>query len=53
MVLDGAGSLRTADLQAIIDSGRGDVPLNGSSLTDHLTMARDALGLQPWRAEAR
>ena len=51
----------TANLQAIVDSGRGDVPLKdlrfrcakcGSRLTDHVTMAKDALNVQPWRHEA-
>jgi hypothetical protein len=50
-----------ADLQAIIDRGRGDVPLKdlkfrcakcGSRLTDSVVMAKDALGVQPWRVEA-
>jgi hypothetical protein len=50
-----------ADLQAIIDGGRGDVPLKdlrfrctncGSRLTDSLVTAKDALGVQPWRVEA-
>ena len=50
-----------ADLQAIIHVGRGDVPLKdlkfrctkcGSRLTDHVTMAKDALGVQPWLADA-
>ena len=50
-----------ADLQAIIDAGRGDVPLKdlrfrctkcGSRLTDSVVMAKDALGVQPWRSEA-
>ena len=45
-----------ADLQAIVDGGRGDVPLKdlkfrcskcGSSLTDHVTMAKDALRVRP------
>jgi hypothetical protein len=48
-----------ADLQAIVVAGRGDVPLRslrfrctrcGSSRhTDHVVMAKDALGVQPWR----
>jgi len=47
-----------ADLQAIVDAGRGDGPIKdlrfrctkcGSSLTHHVTMAKDALGVQPWR----
>jgi hypothetical protein len=50
-----------ADLQAIIDAGRGDVPLKdlrfrctkcGSRLTDSVVMAKGALGVQPWRSEA-
>ena len=50
-----------ADLQVIIDAGQGDRPLKdlrfrcakcGSRLTDHVTMAKDALGVQPWRIEA-
>jgi hypothetical protein len=50
-----------ADLQAIIDSGQGDRPVKdlrfrctkcGSRLTDSAGMAKDALGVQPWRAEA-
>jgi hypothetical protein len=50
-----------ADLQAIIDSGRGDVPLKDlkfrctkchSALTDAVVMSRDALAVQPWRREA-
>jgi hypothetical protein len=49
-----------ADLQAIIDAGKGDQPLKdlkfrcakcGSSLTDHVVMSRDALSVQPWRTE--
>jgi hypothetical protein len=50
-----------ADLQALVDAGRGDVPLKdlrfcctrcGSRLTDSVVTAEDALGVQPWRAEA-
>jgi hypothetical protein len=50
-----------ADLQPIIEAGRGDVPLKdlrfrctrcGSRLTDSVVMAKDGLGVQPWRAEA-
>jgi hypothetical protein len=42
------------------DSGRGDEPLKdlkfrctkcGSKLTDHVTMARHALRIQPWRGD--
>jgi hypothetical protein len=49
-----------ADLQAIIDGGRGDVPLKdlkfrcaqcGSRLTDHVTMSKGGIGVQPWRGE--
>jgi hypothetical protein len=45
-----------AGLQAIIDGERGDMPLKdlkfrctgcGSRLTDHVTMAKDALRVQP------
>jgi hypothetical protein len=48
-------------LRAIIDVGRGDIPLKdlkfcctecGSRLTDAVVMARDALGVQPWRHKA-
>jgi hypothetical protein len=48
------------DLQAIIDAGRGDVPVKdlkfrctscSSALTDFVIMSRDALGVQPWRAD--
>lgn len=45
-----------ADLPAIVEAGRGDVPTRSalslhalrSRLTDHVTMAKDALGV-PWR----
>jgi hypothetical protein len=49
-----------ADLQAIIDRGRGDVPLKdlkfrctkcGSSLTDSVMMSRDTLAVQPWKSD--
>lgn len=49
-----------ADLQAIIDSGRGDVPVKdlkfrcakcGSRLTDFVVMSRDAQRVQPWRSD--
>jgi hypothetical protein len=49
-----------ADLRAIIDSGRGDRPLKdlqfrctscGSRRTDSVVMSRDALAVQPWRAD--
>jgi hypothetical protein len=49
-----------ADLQAIIDAGRGDVPVKdlkfrcakcGSRLTDFVVKSRDSLRVQPWRAE--
>jgi hypothetical protein len=48
-----------ADLQAIIDAGKGDVPLKdlkfrcakcGSRLTDKVMMSRDAVRVQPWKA---
>jgi hypothetical protein len=57
----GMGHHATANLPAIVDSGRGDVPLKdlrfrcakcGSRMTDHVTMAKDALNVQPWRHEA-
>jgi len=47
-----------ADLQAIIDSGRGDVPLLhlkfrcakcGSRRTDAVMMGKGGVGVQPWR----
>jgi hypothetical protein len=43
--------------KAVIDRGLGDVPVRslrfrcagcGSRLTDHVTMAKDALGMIPW-----
>jgi hypothetical protein len=50
-----------ADLEALVDPGRGDVPVKdlrfrctecGSSrFTDQVVMARDALRAQPWRTE--
>jgi hypothetical protein len=49
-----------ADLQAIIDAGQGDKPIKdlkfrctkcGSRRTDFVVMSRDALAVQPWRAE--
>ena len=49
-----------ADLQAIIDSGRGDVPVKdlkfrctscSSALTDFVVMSRDSLAVQPWRGD--
>jgi hypothetical protein len=49
-----------ANLQAIIDSGRGDVPLKDlkfrctkchSALTDAVVMSRDALAVQPWKVD--
>jgi hypothetical protein len=48
------GHQAPADLQAVINSGQGDVPLKrlkfrcakcGSSRTDNLTMAKDAFGV--------
>ena len=50
-----------ADLQAIIDAGKGDRPLKdlkfrcakcGSRLTDAVVMGKGAIGVQPWRHEA-
>ena len=47
-----------ANLQALIDGGRGDLPLIklrfrrtncGSRRTDSVVMARDAMRVQPWR----
>jgi len=49
-----------ADLQAIIDAGQGDKPIKdlkfryakcGSRRTDFVVMSRDALGVQPWKAD--
>jgi hypothetical protein len=46
-----------ADLRALIDAGRGGVPIKdlrfrctrcGSRLTDSVVMARDAMQVQPW-----
>jgi Zn finger protein HypA/HybF involved in hydrogenase expression len=46
-----------ADLQALVDAGRGDVPVKdlrfrctacGSRRTDQVVMARDALRVAPW-----
>ena len=48
-------------LQAVVDAGRGDAPIKdlrfrctncGSRLTDSVVMAKDALGVQPWRSAA-
>ena len=50
-----------AILQAIIDAGRGDVPLKDPPIPMHQVRqpahrqrgdGKDALGVQPWRAEA-
>jgi hypothetical protein len=49
---------RDADLQALIDAGRGDVPLihlklrcsSGSRLTDFVCTSKDVGWVQPWRA---
>jgi hypothetical protein len=50
-----------ADLQALIDTGRGDVPLIhlrfrcsncGSRLTDFVCTSKDAIMVQPWRPGA-
>ena len=55
-----AGNTDLRRLRAIIDLGRGDIPLKdlkfrctkcGSSLTDSVVMARDALRVQPWRGD--
>jgi hypothetical protein len=49
-----------ADLQAIIDAGKGDVPLKdlkfrcakcGSRSTDAVMMGKDGIGVQSWRSE--
>jgi len=49
-----------ADLQAIIEAGRGNVPVKdlkfrctscSSALTDFLVMSRDALAVRPWRSD--
>jgi hypothetical protein len=49
-----------ADLRGIIAGGRGDVPVKdlkfrctscSSALTDFVIMSRDALAVQPWRAD--
>jgi hypothetical protein len=49
-----------ADLRAIVNAGRGDVPVKdlkfrcakcSSRLTDFVVMSRDALGVQPWKAD--
>jgi len=51
-----------ADLQALIGSGRGDVPLLrlrlrsarcGSRLTDHVVTSKDAISVKPWRDELK
>ena len=51
-----------ADLQALIGSGRGDVPLLrlrfrcakcGSRLTDRVVTSKDAVGVKPWRDEPK
>jgi hypothetical protein len=39
-----------ADLRAIIDAGRGDVPVK-DLLTDFVVTSRGSLRVQPWRAE--
>jgi len=50
-----------ADLQAIIDAGKGDWPLKdlkfrcgqrGCRLTNWVVMGKGAIGVQPWRQEA-
>ena len=49
-----------ADLQAIIDAGRGDVPVKdlkfrctscSSALTDFVVMSRNAIRVQPWKGD--
>jgi hypothetical protein len=56
----GCKHARAADLQAIIDRGQGDKPIKdlkfrgakcGSRMTDKVMMGRDALGVQPWKAD--
>jgi hypothetical protein len=51
---------RDADLQALIDAGKGDVPLInlkfrcsncGSRLTDFVCTSKDAGWVQPWRPD--
>jgi len=55
----GMGHHATANLQASVDSGRGDVPLKDlkfrctkcdSRRTNAVVMARSAMGVQPWRS---
>jgi hypothetical protein len=50
---------RDADLQALVDAGRGDVPLVnlrfrcsncGGRLTDFVCTSADTIAVQPWRA---
>jgi hypothetical protein len=57
----GMGHHATANLQEIVDSGRGDVPLKdvkfrcakcGSRRTDSVIMGKGGVCVQPWRAEA-
>ncbi len=52
---------RRADLQALVNAGRGDVPLIhlrfrcsncGSRLTDFVCTSANAIAVQPWRAGA-
>lgn len=52
---------RAADLQAVIDAGQGDKPIKdlkfrcakcGSRRTDFVVMSRDAVRVQPWKADA-
>ena len=54
----GMGHHATANLQAIVDSGRGDRPLKdlkfrcaqcGSWRTDAVMMGQGGIGVQPWR----
>jgi hypothetical protein len=51
-----------ADLQKLVDTGHGDVPLTelrfrcsqcSSRRTDWVVIARSAVGVQPWRQKPR
>lgn len=57
----GCGHQAFADLQQIIDAGRGDVPLIhlryrctncGSARTDWVVHTRSAVSVRPWRSSA-
>ena len=60
-LVQGVSPSGARNLQAIIDRGRGDVPLKdllkfrcakcGSRMTDSVMMSPDALAVQPWRAD--